>query len=183
MALQAGRRGVLPSELTPEGKIKGTNYELPVASANTLGGIKVGTGLSMNDGVLSASGGKQFIYITTAPTTGANIVLDIPDLETYDGLMFEMDVNGSSSELCTCSIITFYNKTGTATAGYITSGSTVPDNLSGSITQVARSVIVDFSTKKVTIGMAARMIVNSQGVSFSVPGNVAYVRKVYGIKF
>ena len=56
MALPAGRKGVLPSELTPEGKIKsGPAYELPVASADTLGGVKVGNGLSIADGVLSAS--------------------------------------------------------------------------------------------------------------------------------
>lgn len=36
----------------------GGGYTLPVASANTLGGIKVGAGLSINgSGVLSASGG------------------------------------------------------------------------------------------------------------------------------
>lgn len=34
-----------------------TEYELPTASANTKGGIKVGAGLAINDGVLSATGG------------------------------------------------------------------------------------------------------------------------------
>ncbi len=58
MALPAGRKGVLPSELTPEGKIKNaaSPYVLPIASANTLGGVKVGNGLSITDGVLSADG-------------------------------------------------------------------------------------------------------------------------------
>ena len=32
-------------------------YTLPTASAETLGGVKVGSGLSMNEGVLSAEGG------------------------------------------------------------------------------------------------------------------------------
>ena len=60
MALPAGRKGVLPSELTPEGKIKNSAspYVLPTASAETLGGVKVGSGLSIEDGVLSASGGS-----------------------------------------------------------------------------------------------------------------------------
>lgn len=42
MALPAGRKGVLPSELTPEGKIKnsGSQYVLPIANASTLGGVK-----------------------------------------------------------------------------------------------------------------------------------------------
>lgn len=34
-----------------------TDYELPTASADTLGGVKVGAGLAINGGVLSATGG------------------------------------------------------------------------------------------------------------------------------
>ena len=34
-----------------------TSYVLPTASATVLGGVKVGSGLSINTGVLSASGG------------------------------------------------------------------------------------------------------------------------------
>ena len=34
-----------------------TDYELPTASADTLGGVKVGAGLAINSGVLSATGG------------------------------------------------------------------------------------------------------------------------------
>lgn len=33
------------------------NYSLPTASSSTLGGVKVGAGLAINDGVLSATGG------------------------------------------------------------------------------------------------------------------------------
>lgn len=33
------------------------NYELPTASASQLGGVKVGSGLAINNGVLSATGG------------------------------------------------------------------------------------------------------------------------------
>lgn len=34
----------------------GSTYTLPTASADTLGGVKVGTGLTITDGVLSADG-------------------------------------------------------------------------------------------------------------------------------
>ena len=34
----------------------GSEYTLPVASAETLGGVKIGSGLSIADGVLSADG-------------------------------------------------------------------------------------------------------------------------------
>lgn len=42
-----------------------TKYSLPTASATTLGGVKVGSGLSISNGVLSTSGGDVKIYETT----------------------------------------------------------------------------------------------------------------------
>ena len=44
-----------------------TKYSLPTASSSTLGGVKVGSGLSIADGVLSASGGT-----ITASSLGTN---------------------------------------------------------------------------------------------------------------
>lgn len=41
------------------------NYSLPTASASTLGGVKVGSGLSISNGVLSTSGGDVKIHETT----------------------------------------------------------------------------------------------------------------------
>lgn len=41
------------------------NYSLPTASASTLGGVKVGSGLSISNGVLSTSGEDVKIYETT----------------------------------------------------------------------------------------------------------------------
>lgn len=42
-----------------------TKYTLPTASASTLGGVKVGSGLAISNGVLSTSGGDVKIYETT----------------------------------------------------------------------------------------------------------------------
>lgn len=42
-----------------------TKYTLPTASASTLGGVKVGSGLSISNGVLSTSGGDVKIHETT----------------------------------------------------------------------------------------------------------------------
>lgn len=42
-----------------------TTYTLPTASASTLGGVKVGSGLSISNGVLSISGGDVKIHKTT----------------------------------------------------------------------------------------------------------------------
>lgn len=43
----------------------GSSYTLPTASSSTLGGVKVGSGLSISNGVLSTSGGDVKIYETT----------------------------------------------------------------------------------------------------------------------
>lgn len=42
-----------------------TTYSLPTASATTLGGVKVGSGLAISNGVLSTSGGDVKIHETT----------------------------------------------------------------------------------------------------------------------
>ena len=60
---QGGDKTVIGGEIVIEGKItvgeggetEGfPSYTLPAATAETLGGIRVGSGLSINDGVLSA---------------------------------------------------------------------------------------------------------------------------------
>ena len=53
-------KGLSTNDYTTEekNKLNGLkNYTLPAASSDTLGGVKVGAGLAMNDGVLSATGG------------------------------------------------------------------------------------------------------------------------------
>lgn len=48
----------------------GGSYTLPTASATTLGGVKVGSGLAIDaDGVLSASGGSGLPYVEVTPTS------------------------------------------------------------------------------------------------------------------
>lgn len=66
-----------PNSLTFTGATTGTwngssaktvnipTYSLPTASASTLGGVKVGSGLSISNGVLSTSGGDVKVYETT----------------------------------------------------------------------------------------------------------------------
>lgn len=69
---------------------QGGSYTLPIASASTLGGIKVGTGLSIDvDGVLSASGGggtptnqysyNKMYYVTGSTVTG---ITSAPNMNT-----------------------------------------------------------------------------------------------------
>lgn len=52
--------------------VSGGSYTLPIASAETLGGVKIGTGLSINaqTGVLSANGGGYTLPIASAQVLG-----------------------------------------------------------------------------------------------------------------
>ena len=53
-----------------DGTIHATPYALPVASADTLGGVKVGAGLSVDEsGVLSASGGDEWVKLDVVATS------------------------------------------------------------------------------------------------------------------
>ena len=54
-----------------------TDYTLPTASASTLGGVKVGAGLSINNGVLSANGGsgEPAEYLKSASVSGNELTL------------------------------------------------------------------------------------------------------------
>lgn len=53
------------------GIAEGANkYSLPTASANTLGGVKVGSGLSIANGVLSATGGGEADSVAWDNVTG-----------------------------------------------------------------------------------------------------------------
>ena len=73
-------------------------YELPTASATTLGGVKVGAGLAINDGVLSATGGgtadsvdwgnieNKPSFSTVATSGSYNDLLDKPSIPSTAGL-------------------------------------------------------------------------------------------------
>lgn len=61
-------------------KTAGGSYELPVASADTLGGVKVGDGLSITEaGVLSASGGGEAGAMKELTSADYNYPEDNPD--------------------------------------------------------------------------------------------------------
>lgn len=63
-----------------EFKVSGGSYDLPTASADTLGGVKIGDNLSItSDGVLSASGGGSADINSVAP-----LKVDTAAISTYD---------------------------------------------------------------------------------------------------
>lgn len=76
----------------------GGSYTLPIASASTLGGVKVGTGLSIDSttGVLSATGGSSY----TLPTASAST---LGGVKVGDGL----SINSSTGVLTTATKIVY----------------------------------------------------------------------------
>lgn len=64
------------------------NYTLPAATADTLGGVKVGAGLAVTDGVLSATGGGTADAVAWENVTGKPDVAlksDIVGIYKYKG--------------------------------------------------------------------------------------------------
>lgn len=72
-----------------DGIASGANaYSLPTATSSTLGGIKVGTNLSISDGVLSATNTTY-----SAATTSANGLMSSSDKTKLDGIATGAQVN------------------------------------------------------------------------------------------
>ena len=76
----------------------GGSYTLPIASASTLGGIKVGTGLSIDSttGVLTATGGSSYTLPTASSST-------LGGVKVGDGL----SIDSSTGVLATISKIVY----------------------------------------------------------------------------
>ena len=80
-------------------------YELPTASATTLGGVKVGSGLSITNGVLSATGGgvadavdwskvqNKPNFANVATSGDYNDLINQPTIPSVEGLASEAYVN------------------------------------------------------------------------------------------
>ena len=71
------------------------NYTLPEASANTLGGVKVGAGLEINSGVLSATGGGTADSVDWSNVQ--NKPTKVSDFTNDSGFQTASDVQGAIS--------------------------------------------------------------------------------------
>ena len=92
-----------------------SNYELPTASADTLGGVKVGTGLEIADGVLSATGGGKADSVDWQdienkpsdfkPSAHTHVAADVSDLSevatsgSYDDLTDKPSIPTNTNQL------------------------------------------------------------------------------------
>ena len=75
-------QGLIPATASPENQladkayVDNSAYTLPAASADVLGGVKIGEGLTITDGVLSASSGGNITYGTEDLTEGVSPLAD-----------------------------------------------------------------------------------------------------------
>lgn len=85
----------------------GSSYTLPVASADTLGGIKIGENLSIDEnGVVSASGGNVPVYFIESATDGNGYLINYYGLagktSEFTEILNDVSAKGSSSFIISC---------------------------------------------------------------------------------
>ena len=111
------------------------NYSLPIASSSTLGGFKVGSGLSIaSDGTLSATGGTSTSYTITLSGPG-----------TLSG---DTKIASDGTAICIITSDAIYSKLGISA-----SGATIV--LNNAISKTSLMVILSGATKNVTLTLTA----------------------------
>ena len=145
-------------------------YTLPVATKTTLGGVKVGAGLAMNDGVLSATGGGTADSIdwgnienkpsfSTVATSGSyNDLLDKPSIPSTVGLASTEYVDSKVGEIVIPTVPTkvsaFEND-----KGYLTEHQSLADYVKSA--QLGTAAYTD-STAYDENGAAAAALINAK---------------------
>ena len=121
-----------------DGIATGANkYSLPTASSSTLGGVKVGTNLSISDGVLSAT---DTTYSTA--TTGAAGLMSAADKTKLDGITTSADSVSFSANATSGNKVGTITINGTATTMYSPTQTSVSGN-AGSATKLATARTID----------------------------------------
>lgn len=99
-----------------EGGGGGGGYELPIASADTLGGVKVGSNLSINEsGVLSAEGGGPTVVQTTGTSTTNVMSQNAVTSMVYKdpGTCSQIHLSNTTANMGDSGIVLGWNSTGT----------------------------------------------------------------------
>ena len=145
-------------------------YTLPVATKTTLGGVKVGAGLAMNDGVLSATGGgtadsvdwgnieNKPSFSTVATSGSYNDLLDKPSIPSTAGLASTEYVDSKVGEIVIPTVPTkvsaFEND-----KGYLTEHQSLADYVKSA--QLGTAAYTD-STAYDENGAAAAALINAK---------------------
>ena len=142
------------------------NYSLPVASSTTLGGVKVGTNLTIVDGVLSS---KDTTYSVVSAT--ANGLMSSTDKSKLDGIA----TNANNYSLPTAS---------NSTLGGVKIGDNINNN-NGTISVTVDSSLSDTSTNPVqnkVINNSINSINSSISSISSISSTIAEMSCVYGVR-
>jgi len=158
----------------------GSGYTLPTASSSTLGGVKVGSGLAINAGVLSASGVTRIVAgpnVTISPTGGTGEVtisssssyaLPVASGGTLGGVKIGagLAINGAG-------VLSTTGGAGTGTVYSVTAG----NGLSGGTITTAGTIALDNTVVRTTGSQSISGLkqytggISSQAYNFTLTGN------------
>ena len=160
-------------------------YTLPVATKTTLGGVKVGAGLAMNDGVLSATGGgtadsvdwgnieNKPSFSTVATSGSYNDLLDKPSIPSTAGLASTEYVDSKVGEIVIPTVPTkvsaFEND-----KGYLTEHQSLADYVKSA--QLGTAAYTD-STAYDENGAAAAALINAKEYADSKDVDIATAKQ------
>ena len=160
-------------------------YTLPVATRTTLGGVKIGAGLAMNDGVLSATGGgtadsvdwgnieNKPSFSTVATSGSYNDLLDKPSIPSTAGLASTEYVDSKVGEIVIPTVPTkvsaFEND-----KGYLTEHQSLADYVKSA--QLGTAAYTD-STAYDENGAAAAALINAKEYADSKDVDIATAKQ------
>ena len=139
------------------------NYSLPTASSTTLGGVKVGTNLTISNGVLSS---KDTTYSVVSTTT--NGLMSSTDKSKLDGIA----TNANNYSLPTAS---------NSTLGGVKIGDNINNN-NGTISVTVDSSLSDTSTNPVQNKVINNSINSINSSISSISSTIAEMSCVYGVR-
>lgn len=160
-------------------------YELPVASATTLGGVKVGSGLSITNGVLSATGGgvadavdwskvqNKPNFANVATSGDYNDLINQPTIPSVEGLASEAYVNEKVAAIVIPEVPTKVSELEND-AGYLTTHQSLAEYAkTADLAQVAKTGsyndLADKPTIPSTAGLASTKYVDDKVAGIVIP--------------
>ena len=161
-------------------------YELPTASATTLGGVKVGSGLSITNGVLSATGGGGVAdsvewdkvqnkpnFANVATSGDYNDLINQPTIPSVAGLASETYVNEKVAAIVIPEVPTKVSELEND-AGYLTTHQSLAEYAkTADLAQVAKTGsyndLADKPTIPSTTGLATETYVDSKIAEIVIP--------------
>lgn len=160
-------------------------YELPTASATTLGGVKVGSGLSITNGVLSATGGgvadsvdwsnvqNKPNFANVATSGDYNDLSNKPIIPSVEGLASETYVNEKVAAIVIPEVPTKVSELEND-AGYLTTHQSLAEYAkTADLAQVAKTGsyndLIDKPTIPSTTGLATETYVDNKIAEIDIP--------------